>query len=160
MDADKMKQWLDLAQTLYGGEFWKTVFDDEQGKGFTNGHPNFPFQTGVQQEKERKSDFTLIDIVDTFDEIRFLIYLPGFRKQDVELLSYETYFIVRGSRKSYFPEDKFKQREGKYGEFERKIDLDIPIDGNGRIHAVFKDGILYVTIPKDQTEARSITIRD
>ncbi|MDJ1631144.1 hypothetical protein QNN00_15660 [Bacillus velezensis] len=34
--------------------------------------------------KRNEDAFPLIDIVETHDELQFLLYLPGYRKQDVQ----------------------------------------------------------------------------
>ncbi len=62
----------------------ENVFDDEQLKSFQNGHSHFPFQQGDGQMKRNEDAFPLIDIVETHDELQFLLYLPGYRKQDVQ----------------------------------------------------------------------------
>lgn len=127
MDFDKMKQWMEMAQNMYGGDFWKNVFDDEQLKSFQNGHSNFPFQQGDGQMRRNEDAFPLIDIVETHDELQFLLYLPGYRKQDVQLLSYGEYIVVKGTRKSFFNEQDFKQKTGKYGDFEKNSTFLIPL---------------------------------
>ncbi len=90
-----MKQWMEMAQNMSGGDFWKNVFDDEQLKSFQNGHSHFPFQQGDGQMRRNEDAFPLIDIVETHDELQFLLYLPGYRKQDVQLLSYGEYIVVK-----------------------------------------------------------------
>lgn len=45
--------------------------------------------------RRNEDAFPLIDIVETHDELQFLLYLPGYRKQDVQLLSYGEYIVVK-----------------------------------------------------------------
>nr|WGD70291.1 salt stress-responsive protein YocM [Bacillus subtilis] len=158
MDFEKMKQWMEFAQQMYGGDFWKQVFDEDQKTPFmTNGQSPFPF---AQEDQRGKGDasFPSMDIVDTVTEVQFLIYLPGYRKQDVHILSYGDYLVVKGRRFSYFNEQDFRQKEGKYGSFEKKIPLSDHL--HGKMNAIFKDGILYITIQKDEGQAKTIVIDD
>lgn len=158
MDFDKMKQWMEMAQNMSGGDFWKTIFDEEQMKSFQSGHSHFPFQQGDQQTRRNEDVFPTIDIVETHDELQYLLYLPGYRKQDVQLLSYGEYILVKGTRKSFFNEQDFKQKAGKYGDFEKKLDLPHSVQGNKGMQAVFKDGILYISIDKHMGNASPIII--
>lgn len=77
--------------------------------------------------RKNEDAFPLIDIVETHDELQFLLYLPGYRKQDVQLLSYGEYIVVKGTRKSFFNEQDFKQKTGKYGDFEKNSTFLIPL---------------------------------
>lgn len=106
----------------------------------------------------RKGDasFPSMDIVDTVAEVQFLIYLPGYRKQDVHILSYGDYLVVKGQRFSYFNEQDFRQKEGKYGSFEKKIPLSDHL--HGKMNAIFKDGILYITIQKTKVKRKPLLL--
>ena len=76
MDFDKMKQWMEMAQNMSGGDFWKNVFDDEQLKSFQN-YSHFPFQQGDGQMRRNEDAFPLIDIVETHDELQFCCICPA-----------------------------------------------------------------------------------
>lgn len=86
----------------------------------TNGQSPFPF---AQQDQRGKGDasFPSMDIVDTVAEVQFLIYLPGYRKQDVHILSYGDYLVVKGQRFSYFNEQDFRQKKGNTEVLKRKF---------------------------------------
>lgn len=53
MDFEKMKQWMELAQQMYGGDFWKQVFDEDQKTPFmTNGNLRFRLRSKISEGKE------------------------------------------------------------------------------------------------------------
>ncbi|MGE6631682.1 Hsp20/alpha crystallin family protein [Bacillus sp. NPDC077027] len=156
MDFEKMKQWMDIAQQMHGDDFWKMIFDDEQRSPFmTNGQSPFAF---TQQDHRGADSFPMMDIVETASEFQYLIYLPGYRKEDVQVLSYGEYLVIKGQRISFFNEQDFRQKQGKYGNFEKKIRLpDIVL---GKMNAAFKDGVLYIRMQKDEGKATAIIIDD
>lgn len=161
MDFDKMKQWMEMAQNMSGGDFWKNVFDDEQLKSFQNGHSHFPFQQGDGQMRRNEDAFPLIDIVETHDELQFLLYLPGYRKQDVQLLSYGEYIVVKGTRKSFFNEQDFKQKTGKYGDFEKNSTFRIPLKVRRECRRYSKTGFyIYRLLNIWGMQARSLSKAD
>lgn len=157
MDFEKMKQWMEFAQQMYGGDFWKQVFDEDQNPFMTK----WPISVSVcaaRSARERRCFISEHGYCRYRCGSAVLIYLPGYRKQDVHILSYGDYLVVKGQRFSYFNEQDFRQKEGKYGSFEKKIPLSDHL--HGKMNAIFKDGILYITIQKDEGQAKTIVIDD
>lgn len=64
--------------------------------------------------------------------------------------------MVKGQRFSYFNEQDFRQKEGRYGSFEKKIPLSDHL--HGKMNAIFKDGILYITIQKDEVKRKPLLL--
>ncbi|MBU8696964.1 Hsp20/alpha crystallin family protein [Bacillus pumilus] len=157
MDFEKMKQWMVIAQQMHGDDFWKMIFDDEQRSPFMANGPS-PFTFTQQDQRGPDASFPPIDMVETATEIQYLIYLPGYRKEDVQVLSYGEYLVVKGQRFSFFNEQDFRQKQGKYGPFEKKIRLPEMI--LGQMNAAFKDGVLYIRLQKDEGKATAIIIDD
>lgn len=50
-----------------------------------------PFTFTQQDQRGSDASFPPIDMVETHAEIQYLIYLPGYRKEDVQVLSYGEY---------------------------------------------------------------------
>lgn len=83
--------------------------------------------------------------------------LPGLTEKDVDISVADGVLRIAAEKKE---EDERKDKgllfsERRYGSFERQIALPADVDQNG-ITAQFKDGLLTVTLAKDQqTAARS-----
>ena len=116
------------------------------------------------------------DIRDDGDKYTLEAELPGFEKQDLKLDIEGTTLTLTAehsdektegdSEKSETstgeaaPAGRYIRRERSYGSYRRSFDLDgIDIDG---IDAEYRNGILYVTLPKKKPEtaqARRLDIR-
>ena len=71
-----------------------------------------PFTFTQQDQRGSDASFPPIDMVETHAEIQYLIYLPGYRKEDVQVLSYGEYLVVKGQRFSFLTSRTFaKTRE-------------------------------------------------
>jgi HSP20 family protein len=87
-----------------------------------------------------------VDVEESEKEYRVTAELPGLDERDVEVLFQNGVLIIRGEKK---PEKEGGNRiliERYYGRFERQIALDREIDESA-IRAVFRNGVLTVTIP-------------
>lgn len=119
---------------------------------------HLPLRSRKQEQRGQDASFPPIDMVETATDIQYLIYLPGYRKEDVQVLSYGEYLVMKGQRLSFFNEQDFRQKQGKYGPFEKKIRLPEMI--LGQMNAAFKDGVLYIRPQKDEGKATAIIIDD
>jgi HSP20 family protein len=105
----------------------------------------------------------MTDIYETKENYVFKVELPGFKKDDIKVeFSGET-LTLRGERKQ---EEETKNEnchrlERSYGMFERSFTIPKNVDSK-KIDASLKDGILVLTIPKEEeakTKAIPITIK-
>jgi len=113
--------------------------------------------------KERKtSDFWTpnIDILETKEEYKIKMDIPGVFKEDVNISVTGNDLIIKGERK----EEKFEnetncyRKEIPYGIFMRQIVLPENVSEEN-IKALYKDGVLEVRIPKaDKAKSKQITI--
>lgn len=73
--------------------------------------------------------------------------LPGFKMEDVEVLSTETSLTLRGQRSSNIPEGATALRvERRITSFERSLELPIPIRPDA-VEATLASGVLRITMP-------------
>lgn len=89
------------------------------------------------------------DIFETEKELVLKTELPGFKKENVHITIENNVMTLRGERK--FEEetdrDNYHRVERHYGEFMRSFTLPTYIEP-AKVHAVFKEGVLTMTIPK------------
>jgi HSP20 family protein len=93
----------------------------------------------------------LCDIYETDKEIVLKMELPDMKKEDVHVTLENNVLTLRGERKF---EDKVEREnyhriERQYGEFLRSFTLPPFVEGS-KILAEFKDGLLTVTLPKNE----------
>jgi HSP20 family protein len=101
-----------------------------------------------------------VDIVE--DEKAFEIHLavPGMNKEDFKIELNENQLTVSGERKfsKEKKENHFRSIETQYGKFSRTFTLPENIDGQ-KVQAQYENGILLLTLPKDEKKALRQTIK-
>jgi HSP20 family protein len=103
-----------------------------------------------------------LELVDDDKSYRLTAELPGLQEQDVEISVAEGVLSISGEKKE---EAERKDKgllisERRYGSFQRQIQLPADVDPE-KIKAQFKDGVLTVTLAKDEkaaTRKRKIAI--
>ena len=102
------------------------------------------------------------DILETENEIRVLLELPGVRREDIEIGLENNVLSVSGEKR---PEAAEQERqswhlsERRYGKFARSVVLPRDVEAE-RIQARFTDGVLTVQIPKsDRARRRRIEVQ-
>jgi HSP20 family protein len=90
-----------------------------------------------------------VDVKETDKEMTFVCELPGMNEKDVDVELRENLLTIRGKREFSKEErrEDYVRRERSYGTFQRSFSLDTSVQAD-QIKAVFKDGLLTVTIPK------------
>jgi HSP20 family protein len=94
-----------------------------------------------------------IDVKENEKEYIIKAELPGVEEKDIEVTVTDDAVMIKGEKKEE-KEDKDKNyyyMERSYGSFCRAIPLDAGIE-SGKAHASFKNGILDIKIPKNQSE--------
>ncbi len=97
-----------------------------------------------------------VDIVETSGAYEIHVAAPGMKKEDFKVEVSEGRLVISGERKFHKEEgDKktYHRAETQYGSFLRSFVLpeDIRTEGIG---AEYTDGILKVTLPKDEKKAQ------
>ncbi len=125
-----------------------------------NSFNNF-FNDNLLKPETDKSWYPAVDILNEKDNVVLNIELPGLKKEDISVKIEDRVLTIEGERKIDNEETKenYYRRERTYGSFKRSFNLsdDVLIDD---VDASFKDGILKLTLKKDNTkeELKQITI--
>ncbi len=95
------------------------------------------------------------EMEETADEIHLKLEIPGLEAKDFDIEVTEESISIKGERKS---ETKTEEKgvvrsELRYGKFERVIPLPAHIQSD-KVKAEYKNGILYLTLPKVEAEKR------
>ena len=90
------------------------------------------------------------DIVDEGDHYLLSAELPGFAKSDINVDIEGDQLVIRATREEKDEESKkkFIHRERSYGTYTRRFDIN-GID-TAAISAKYEDGVLHLTLPKQE----------
>jgi HSP20 family protein len=106
----------------------------------------------------------LMDLYREADSYVVEVAVPGYRKDEIELHATEDSLTITGQAKEEKKEEKKTDgreiywNEIKKGEFRRSVQFHEPVRPD-RIKAVYKDGILKVTLPiEEPKKAKNIKI--
>ncbi|SMD35071.1 HSP20 family protein [Reichenbachiella faecimaris] len=106
-----------------------------------------------------KSFTPQVDISETDKAFELSFAVPGIKKDEIKIDLNEGQLIVSGERK--FEEKKeeknFHSVETRYGSFSRSFHLPDNIDAD-KVEAKYEDGLLNITIPKDEKKIQKKTI--
>jgi len=101
-----------------------------------------------------------VDIIENTDSFEIHLAVPGLNKEDFKVELNDNYLTVSGERK--FTNEKkertFHSIETYYGSFSRSFSLPENTDAS-KINAKYINGILELTIPKDEKKVLKQTIR-
>jgi len=92
-----------------------------------------------------------LNVAESDTEFTVTTELPGMTEKDVEVSLSEGRLSISGEKKTE-KEEKEKSYhlvERSYGKFSRLLDLGASVDA-AKVAAVFKDGVLTVTVPKTE----------
>lgn len=92
-----------------------------------------------------------VDIVDDKDQIRVKADIPGMKKEDIEVNVENDILTIKGEKKEEkeVKEKDYVRSERYYGAFHRSFSLPASVD-SAKVNAVYKDGVLEVTLPKKE----------
>ncbi len=101
-----------------------------------------------------------VDIVENDKAFELHLAAPGMNKEDFQIEMNDNFLTVSGERK--FTNEKkdanWHSIETQYGSFSRSFSLPENVDST-KIAAKYNNGILEVTIPKDEKKALKQTIK-
>ncbi|MBN8577598.1 MAG: Hsp20/alpha crystallin family protein [Cytophagales bacterium] len=100
------------------------------------------------------------DVVETPTAYEVHLAVPGLTKEDFNIEVNDNFLTVSGERKfqNEKKEKNFHAIETHYGSFSRSFTLPENVDAT-RINAKYNNGILELTIPKDEKKALKQTIK-
>lgn len=103
-----------------------------------------------------------VNVEETKDALVLTAELPGMRIEDVEIEVENNVLSIRGEKKEEREEKEDRRYhvwERCYGSFERQFTLPRTVDTD-KISAEFKDGILYIEMPKaPEAKSKRIAIK-
>ncbi|NOX33333.1 MAG: Hsp20/alpha crystallin family protein [Deltaproteobacteria bacterium] len=129
--------------------------------GFWGNSFNDFFNDSLFNTKADEPWYPAVDILNEKDNVVLNVELPGVKKEDISVNIEDRVLTIKGERKFEDEEkkDNYFRKERAYGSFKRSFSLsdDILID---EVNADFKDGVLKLTLKKDNTkeEVKQITI--
>lgn len=132
------------------GTYRPTTFSSLLDKFFDD-----TFQGGSQM------DFTpSVDIAETEKAFEIQIQLPGVKKSDVNIEIDNNQLVVSGERKfeNESNEKNYHSRESYYGKFSRSFSMPDIVNVD-KINAKQEDGILTITLPKDEKKTAKKLIK-
>ena len=116
----------------------------------------FPFH-GVDEDLELTWSPHL-DVGETETAIEVKADLPGMEKKDIEIALDGDLLIIRGERheEKETKDKRYHAIERRSGSFYRALRLPVAVVED-KIEAVFKDGVLTLTLPKAEVEEKKVT---
>ncbi len=99
------------------------------------------------------------DVYQTPEEMVIQLEVPGVDKEDIQIEYNGAQLSIRGKRNVLYDDDQvsIQRLERPSGQFERLIDLTVPVDGT-KISAEYLQGILHITLPVQRKAAKTIPI--
>lgn len=114
--------------------------------------------------EDRLVEFTpQIDVKETDHEVQVTAELPGMDEKDVSVTLEENTLLIRGEKKDEHEEKTAHtfRLERSFGSFQRVIPLPAAVE-SGKAKALFRKGVLRVTLPKaagERAKSRKIDIK-
>lgn len=101
-----------------------------------------------------------VDIIENEKAFELHVEVPGMNKEDFKIEVNDNYLTVSGERKfsSEKNEKDFHSIETRYGSFSRSFALPESVLSD-KINAKYNNGILELTIPKDEKKLLKATIK-
>ena len=101
-----------------------------------------------------------VDISETDKAFELEVAAPGFKKEDFTIDFKDGQLTISGERKFQKEQNEvnYHTRETRYGTFTRTFHLPENVN-DGKILAAYNDGILKVTLPKDEKKELKRTIK-
>lgn len=116
------------------------------------------FDTSLISSQDK---FSNMEVVEDGSSINVSLELPGVEIKDIDIsIDSNNNLTIKGEKKSENTDEKdgkIVKTERIYGSFSRTIQLGKGVDIDN-INAVYKDGVLKITVPKTEDEKESVKI--
>ncbi len=120
---------------------------------------NDPWLRRMREEEGERFWRMPMDAYMTDDAIIINMELPGVHPDDVNITLENNILTISGELHPRDEEHNYFLRERPAGRFERAMSVSTPVDVN-RVEAVFKDGVLTLTLPKaEEVKPKKITVK-
>ncbi|MCF6266515.1 MAG: Hsp20/alpha crystallin family protein [Desulfuromusa sp.] len=114
---------------------------------------DWPFRGGRDLNTTGADWAPRADITETDDAFTITAEVPGIKRDDVKISIEDHVLSIHGENKQEKEEEgkKFHRIERFYGSFNRSFSLPENVNED-KIDAIFKDGVLTLTIPKTEVK--------
>jgi HSP20 family protein len=123
--------------------------------------PRFPRLFGWDRPLGGLGEFApSVDVIDREDEVFVRAEVPGYKKEDIEILVSGNTLTLKGETGAEQKEERgdYYYQEISRGSFARTLALPAEVD-DSKAKASMKDGVLELTLPKvEKSKRRSIPI--
>lgn len=121
------------------------------------------FRGGMLEDREfgPSAWMPAVDLLEKGDAFVAKVELPGVSKDDVKVTLQENILTIRGEKKEEkeTKDSNYHRVERSYGSFQRSFTLPTAVKADG-VEAVYKDGILTITLPKaDEVKRKQIEVK-
>jgi len=101
-----------------------------------------------------------VDVIENDQAFEIHVAVPGVNKEDFKIDLHDSYLTISGERKisEEKKEKNFRSIETQYGSFSRSFSLPENVAAE-KINAKYNNGILELTIPKDEKKQLKQTIK-
>ena len=101
-----------------------------------------------------------VDVYEKNGNVIAEMHLPGIDPEKIDISVEENYLKISGSReeKKEIEEKDYYSKEIRHGSFERTIPLSHAVKKD-KADASYKDGVLKVTIPKDERKDGTVKVK-
>lgn len=139
---------------------YNTTLNDFVPTSFSNLIDRFFNDTMTRSGGSAYSFVPRVDIMENDKAYQIHVAVPGMNKEDFKIDLNENYITISGERK--FTQEKnennFHSVETQYGTFSRSFSLPDNIN-SAKISAKYVNGILEITVPKDEKKTLKTTIK-
>ena len=105
---------------------------------------------GLDQEVYEDNVYPSINVYENDDLVELKVLLPGLDKKDIEAKIEDGILSISGKKKiDYNKDGKVLRQERFFGEFERNVKINTPVD-NESINALYEKGVLSITVKKSE----------
>ncbi len=118
-------------------------------------------QNGESEQIRSRAVFVpQTDIYETEEDVVLLVDMPGVTEDKINVTLEKNVLTLRGTSAHTAPDGyKLAFSEYRFGDYERSFRLTDEIDRD-RIEAVFKNGVLTLTLPKvEEVKPRKISVK-
>ena len=158
---DKLKQWMDIAKNMQGGDFWNNIFDQDFTKQFMNEQQMKQAADDKNESINRKENtprpFPPYELLEGEKEVVIIIELPGVMRENLELGLNRNVLTIKGKVLPIHPQLKNAYSERYYGDFQREIPIP-DIVNPSQLTAKFWNGVLLVSYPRNVEKGEQIPI--
>jgi HSP20 family protein len=129
--------------------------------------PMLKLRTGLDQffedffTEEKAGKLPALEVKETDEAITVDAELPGLKQEEIQVTFEEGVLTISAERKQEMDEKtkNVHRTERYYGQMERRLALPAGVE-SGKIDAVYKDGVLHVTLPKKASaKPKAVTVK-